>query len=271
MNFKLHRIEAYIRTPEVTIRKVKIFGFMPMWTSLRFYVVYFTYFGVCFFDFLTTKLNTRESRCSKTTKYCLSLFSLFYPILRFGGPKTINPSPLSSWHTPWKNIDSTDTLIHQNMGILHNINILLPIGTKFYQQPNAVSSIEFSTWQAPFMSLLMNAPVMKLLPWYVWTRILSNWSRNVRRTSSGNIIFSAGALLGGVVASLLRQNHRPLLSARVFFDGREARGETLCGVFQGGSTFRKNAPFPFNLSVFFLLITQLSGPNNCLHQAFLYR
>ena len=45
--------------------------------------------------------------------------------------------------------------------------ILLPIGTKFYQQPNAVSSIEFSTWQAPFMSLLMNAPVMKLLPWYV--------------------------------------------------------------------------------------------------------
>ena len=96
MNFKLHRIEAYIETPEVTIRKVKIFGFMPMWTSLRFYVVYFTYFGVCFFDFLTTKLNTRESRCSKTTKYCLSLFSLFYPILRFGGPKTINPSPLSS-------------------------------------------------------------------------------------------------------------------------------------------------------------------------------
>ena len=42
--------------------------------------------------------------------------------------------------------------------------ILLLIGTKFYQQPNAVLSIEFSTWQAPFMSLLMNAPVMKLLP-----------------------------------------------------------------------------------------------------------
>ena len=29
MNFKLHRVEAYIETPEVTIRKVKIFGFMP--------------------------------------------------------------------------------------------------------------------------------------------------------------------------------------------------------------------------------------------------
>ena len=29
MNFKLHKIEAYIETPEVTIRKVKIFGFMP--------------------------------------------------------------------------------------------------------------------------------------------------------------------------------------------------------------------------------------------------
>ena len=31
MNFKLHRIEACIETPEVTIRKVKIVGFMPMW------------------------------------------------------------------------------------------------------------------------------------------------------------------------------------------------------------------------------------------------
>ena len=29
MKFILHRIEAYIETPEVTIRKVKIFGFMP--------------------------------------------------------------------------------------------------------------------------------------------------------------------------------------------------------------------------------------------------
>ncbi len=167
MNFKLHKIEAYIETPEVTIRKVRLLGFTPMWTSLRFYVVYFTYFSVCFFDFLTTKLNTRESRCSKTTKYCLSLFSTFYLILQFRGAKTINPNPLSTRPHWGKNIESTDTLLHQNMGILHNMTILLPIGTKFYQQPNAVSSIEFSTWQAPFMSLLMNAPVMKLLPWYV--------------------------------------------------------------------------------------------------------
>ena len=87
MNFKLHKIEAYIETPEVTIRKVRLLGFTPMWTSLRFYVVYFTYFSVCFFDFLTTKLNTRESRCSKTTKYCLSLFSTFYLILHFAGQK----------------------------------------------------------------------------------------------------------------------------------------------------------------------------------------
>ena len=29
MNFKLHRIEAYIETPEVTIRKVKIIWVYP--------------------------------------------------------------------------------------------------------------------------------------------------------------------------------------------------------------------------------------------------
>ena len=192
MNFKLHKIEAYIETPEVTIRKVRLLGFTPMWTSLRFYVVYFTYFSVCFFDFLTTKLNTRESRCSKTTKYCLSLFSTFYLILQSRGAKTINPNPLSTRPHWGKNIESTDTLLHQqNMGILHNVTILLPIGTKFYQQPNAVSSIEFSTWQAPFMSLLMNAPVLELLPWCVQARIRSNSTLHLRVTSSDDIIFSA--------------------------------------------------------------------------------
>ena len=141
--------------------------------------------------YFSTKCYTQESLCSKPTKYCLPLFSSFYLILRFGGAKTINPNPLSTRPHWGKKIDSTDTLIHQNMGILHNIAILLPIGTKFYQQPNAVSSIEFSTWQAPFMSLLMSAPMMKLLPWFAWARIRSSWSRNVRITSSGDIIFSA--------------------------------------------------------------------------------
>ena len=78
--------------------------------------------------------------------------------------KIPNPSPLSTRPHRGRTNDSTDTLIHQKWYILHNMTILLPIGTKFYQQPNAVSSIEFSTWQAPFMSLLMNALVMKLLP-----------------------------------------------------------------------------------------------------------
>ena len=32
MKFILHRIEAYIETPQVTIRKVRLLGFMPMWT-----------------------------------------------------------------------------------------------------------------------------------------------------------------------------------------------------------------------------------------------
>ena len=193
---------------------------------------------------------------TRITKYCLSLFSLFYPILRFGGPKTINPSPLSSWHTPWKNIDSTDTLIHQNMGTLHNIAILLPIGTKFYQQPNAVSSIEFSTRQAPFMPLLMNVPVMKLLPWYVWARIRSNWWRNVRRSSSGDIIFSAGALLGGVVASLLRQNHRtPPLRQSFFRRARGARRDTVWR-FSGGLDISQKRTFPIQFKFIFVLITQ---------------
>ena len=251
MNFTLHKIEAYIETPEVTIRKVRLLGFTPMWTSLRFYVVYFTYFRVCFFDFLTTKLNTRESRCSKTTKYCLSLFSTFYLILQFRGAKTINPNPLSTRPHWGKNIESTDTLLHQNMGILHNMTILLPIGTKFYQQPNAVSSIEFSTWQAPFMSLLINTPVLELLPWYVWTRIRSNWSRNVRRTSSGNIIFSAYALLGGVVASLLRQNHRaPPLRQSFFWRARGARRDTVWR-FSGGLDISQKRTFPIQLRCIF--------------------
>ena len=153
------------------------------------------------------------------------------------------------------------------MGILHNIAILLPIGTKFYQQPNAVSSIEFLTWQAPFMSLLINAPVMKLLPWYVWTRIRSNWSRNVRRTSSGDIIFSAGALLGGVVASLLRQNHRtPPLRQSFFRRARGARRDTVWR-FSGGLDISQKRTFPIQLRCIFVLITQWSGQNNCLHQA----
>ena len=32
MKFILHRIETYIETPQVTIRKVRLLGFMPMWT-----------------------------------------------------------------------------------------------------------------------------------------------------------------------------------------------------------------------------------------------
>ena len=87
MNFKLHRIEAYIETPEVTIRKVKIFGFMPMWTSLRFYVVYFTYFGVCFFDFLTTNSTLASRDARKQRNIALVYLVYFTPFYGLAGQK----------------------------------------------------------------------------------------------------------------------------------------------------------------------------------------
>ena len=201
--------------------------------------------------YFSTKCYTQESLCSKPTKYCLPLFSSFYLILRFGGAKTINPNPLSTRPHWGKKIDSTDTLIHQNMGILHNMTILLPIGTKFYQQPNAVSSIEFSTWQAPFLSLLMNAPVLELLPWYVGARLRSNSTRNVRVTSSSALMLSAGALLGGVVASLLRQNHRtPPLPQSFFRRTRGARRDTVWR-FSGGLDISQKRTFPIQFKCIF--------------------
>ena len=134
--------------------------------------------------------------------------------------------------------------IHQIWYILHNITILLPIGTKFYQHPNAVSSIQFSTRQAPFMPLLMNAPVLKLLPWCVQARIRSNSTPNVRVISSSALMLSAYALLWGLVASLLRQNHRTPPLRQSFFRRARGAGRDTVWRFSGGLDISQKRTFP---------------------------
>ena len=82
--------------------------------------------------------------------------------------------------------------------------------------------------------------------------------------------YSAYALLGGVVASLLRQNHRtPPLRQSFFRRARGARRDTVWR-FSGGLDISQKRTFPIQLRCIFVLITQWCGKNNCLHQAHTY-